>query len=369
MILNKKKRNMKTQFTNSVKIFSIGAMMAASFFSSCREDKIKYDIPETYNFDNVSYSGQTSRLDMFDEISDYLATATTPGTVLDAQHLRDMFENQNNPFTFTATKQLKDKCFLADQTQIETWMDAAAASSSSTQTAAQGIAGIATSLDGNEKFLFDANGFEPAELIEKGIMGAVFYYQAVGVYLTESKTGSAVDNTTITEGEGTPLQHHWDEAFGYFGAPKDFPTNTATRFWAKVCAERNAQLASSAALMTAFITGRAAINHDDHETKAEQITIIRDTWEKVIAATAIHELNEAKSHLGDDALRNHEISEAIAYTRALKYSPTKKITDSQIQSIIDMFGTDLYTVTLTAIDGARTALAAPYGLESIMNAL
>lgn len=360
---------MKIQFTNSVKIFSIGAMVAATFFNSCREDKINYDIPATYNFENVSYSGQTTRLDMLDEISAYLATATTPGTVLDAQRLRDMFENQNNPFTFTATKQLKDKCFLADQTLIEAWMDAAAASSASTQPASQGVAGIATSIDGTEKFLLDGNGFEYAELIEKGIMGAVFYYQAVGVYLTESKTGSAVDNTTVTDGEGTPLQHHWDEAFGYFGAPIDFPANTDTRFWAKACAERDAVLRSNDTLMTAFITGRAAINHNDHETKAEQIAVIRNTWEQVIAATAIHELNEAKSHLNDDALRNHEISEAIGYTRALKYSPTKKITDAEIQSIIDMLGTDLYAVTLSAIDSARAALAAPYGLEDIINSL
>ncbi len=360
---------MKTQFHSSLRILSVGAMMAAAFFSSCREDKIKYDIPETYNFDNVSFSGQTSRLDMLEEISDYIATATTPGTVLDAHRLRDMFENQNNPFTFVATKQLKDKCFLADQTLIETWMDAVANSSTSTQPAASGVAGIATSLDGTEHFLLDSNGFEHAELIEKGIMGAVFYYQAVGVYLTESKTGSTVDNTTVTDGEGTALQHHWDEAFGYFGAPIDFPTNTNARFWAKASTQRDALISSNEAIMTAFITGRAAINHDDHTTKTAQIAIIRDNWEKVIAATAIHELNEAKSHLGDDALRNHEISEAIGYTRALKYSPVKKITDAQIQSIIDMLGTNLYAVTLPAIDNARAALAAPYGLESIMNAL
>lgn len=360
---------MKTQFHSSIRILSVGAILSATLFMGCRKDKVEYDIPETYNFENVSYSGQTERLNMLDEISDYIATATTPGTVLDAQRLRDMFENQNNPFSFTSTKQLKDKCFLADQTLIETWLDGVANASTSTQTAAQGVAGIATSLDGTEHFLLDANGFEYAELIEKGVMGAVFYYQATGVYLSESKTGSTVDNTTVTDGQGTPLQHHWDEAFGYFGAPIDFPANANTRFWAKACAQRDARITCSAPLMTAFITGRAAINNDDHTVKAEQITVIRDTWEKVIAATAIHELNEARSHLSDDAVRNHEISEAIAYTRALKYNPTKKISEAQIQAIIDMLGTDLYAITLPDIDSARSALATPYGLGGVMDVL
>jgi hypothetical protein len=342
---------------------------AAILFAGCNKDKIKYDVPETYDFENVSYSGQTARLDMVDEMTAYLETALTPGTVLDAQHLHDMFENQNNPFSFTSSKQLKDKCFLAEQSLLESWMDSAALASASAVPASNGVAGIATSADGQSHYLLGANGYDYIELIEKGLMGAVFYYQTTAVYLSDSKIGSSVDNTTVTDGEGTPMQHHWDEGFGYFGAPLDFPANTTARFWAKYSLQREALLATSAVIMDAFILGRAAINNDDHDTKTEQVTLIRDNWEKVVVGMAIHELNGAKDHFTDDAVRNHEISEAIAFIRALQFSPTKKISTSQWQSALDALGTNLYAVTLSGIDSARNTLATAYGLESIKDQL
>jgi hypothetical protein len=342
---------------------------AVILMAGCNKDKIKYDVPTTYSFENVSYSGQTQRLDMTDELVAYMETALTPGTTLDAQHLQDMFENTNNPFSFSSTKQLKDKCFLSEQTLIEAWLDSAAIASTSSSTASNGVAGISTSSDGQKKYLLSANGFDVIEMVEKGLMGAVFYYQSTGVYLTDSKIGSSVDNETVTPGEGTAMQHHWDEAFGYLGAPIDFPTNTSTRYWAKYCASRNTVLTTSAALMDAFILGRAAIVNDDHETKTEQVTLIRDTWEKVAAGTAIHYLNAAKSHLSDDAVRNHELSEAVAFIRALQFNPTKKISSTQIQSALDALGTNLYDVTLAGIDSARNTLASAYELQSVVDQL
>jgi hypothetical protein len=344
-------------------------LSAALLMAGCNKDKIKYDVPTTYSFENVSYSGQTQRLDMTEEMVEYIETALTPGTVLDGQHLQDMYENANNPFSFSSTKQLKDKTFLSEQTLIEAWLDSAAIASTSSSTASNGVAGISTSSDGQKKYLLSANGYDVAEMVEKGLMGAVFYYQATGVYLTDSKIGSSVDNETVTPGEGTAMQHHWDEAFGYLGAPTDFPTGTATRFWAKYCASRNTLLSTSTPLMEAFILGRAAIDNDDHETKTEQVTLIRDNWEKVVAGTAVHYLNAAEEHLSDDAVRNHELSEAVAFIRALQFNPTKKITSTQIQSALDALGTNLYNVTLAGIESARNTLAGAYGLQSVVDQL
>lgn len=336
--------------------------------AGCRKDN--YKVPTTYDFKNVSYSGQEQRMDMVAEMTAYMETGRTPGTVLSATRLKDMFENQNNPFTFSSTKQLKDKCFLPDQALLPQWMDSLARVSASTVPAAHGIDGIASSLDGAEHFLISANGWDYTEVIEKGLMGAVFYYQSVGVYLSDDEIGATVDNKTVVDGEGTALQHHWDEAFGYLGVPKTFPTNTAdARFWGEVVHERDALLQVDRVLMDAFLVGRAAIDHDDHDTKDEQVVTIRAKWDLVIAATAIHELNEARGHLGDDALRNHEVSEAIAYLRALKFNPAKKISDAQLQSLLDGFGTDLYLVTLQMIDGARATIASIYGLENVKDQL
>lgn len=361
---------MKAQLNATIRILSLGAAMASVFFSGCRKDGLKYDVPETYDFENVSYSGQSQRMDMVEEMVGYMETALTPGTTLDSQRLIDMFENANNPFTFTSTKQLKDKCFLSEQDSVYSLIGRAVSSSSSSQAAAQGVAGIGTSSNGQSKYLFDANGVDVITLTEVTLMGAVMYYQATGVYLTDAKTGAQVDNETVTDGEGTALQHHWDEAFGYFGAPKDFPTNTANaRFWAAECNELESKLHLNDSIMTAFITGRAAINNDDHETKDAQIAIIREKWEIVVAAIAIHELNEAKDDFGDDALRNHEVTEAIGFIRSLQFNPIKKISNAQVQSALGALGTNLYAVTLQDLDEARDLLASVYGLTSIKDQL
>lgn len=353
-----------------MKKYLFPALCLMLLWSSCRNEDDDYKVPTTYDFENVSYDGQITRQNMVAEMTFYMETGRNSGTVLTGQRLKDMFANQNNPFTFSSTKQLKDKCFLADRNTLESWMDSLAAASTSTQPAAAGQAGIATSLDGNDHYLLSANGFDYTEMIEKGLMGAVFYYQAVGNYLTAAEIGDGVDNVTVTPGEGTTMQHHWDEAFGYLGVPKNFPTNTTdARFWGEATQERDALLGCSKVLMDAFLLGRAAINNDDHDTKDAQALKISNEWERVIAATSIHELNEAKTHLSDDALRNHEISEAIGYMRGLRYSPIKKITESQLQSLLDSFGNDLYSITLPTIDAARNTLAGIYGLDAVKDQL
>jgi hypothetical protein len=345
------------------------ATAAAILFAGCKKDVNDYDVPTTYTFENVSYSGQTQRLNMLDEMGTYMETARTTGTVLDPLRLKAMFANEDSSFSFTSTKQLKDKCFLSEQTVIEQWMDSLAAASTSSTAGSHGVAGVVTSLDGTKRYLLSANGYDYTEMIKKGIMGAVFYYQATGVYLTDSKIGDGVDNETVTPGEGTAMQHHWDEAFGYFGVPQNFPTNTTARYWGKYSNEVDAALGTNKALMDAFLLGRAAIGADDHETKTTQAQTIRDTWEKLAAASAIHEFNEAKAALSDDAIRNHLVSEGIAFIRALKFNPTKKITDAQLQSLLDSFGTDLYVVTLPTIDAARNTLSGIYGLDSVKDQL
>ena len=370
MILNNFKALSCWKMNTKYKNIAFWGLAMLVLVMGCRKDKLKYDIPTTYNFENVSYSGQTQRMNMLDEMVSYMETARTTGTALDAQVLKDMFENENDPFTFTSTKQLKNKVFLGAQDMLSNVLDSIAVMSTSTSAASNGVAGVATSLDGSEHFLLDANGFDQTEIFEKGIMGAVFYYQTVGYYHTDAKIGPDVDNETIEPGKGTDMQHHWDEGLGYFGIGLNFPADlSGIRYWGKLCNDRDALMTTNVVLADAFIKGRAAINNDDHDTKSDQVIIIRETWERVIAGSAIHELNEAKEHLSDDALRNHEISEAIGFIRALSYNPVKVITDDQINTLISSFGSNLYTVALQTIENARNTLATVYQLETIKDQL
>jgi len=334
------------------------------------DDPICFNVPADYTFANVSYSGQTERLNMLEEISSYMKTGNTAGTVLDAQVLKDMYANENNPFSFTSSKQLKSKTFSLDVDMFEQWMDEIAIASQSTVAGSNGVAGVVESNDGAKKYLCDDKGMEHIQLIEKGLMGAVFYYQGTSVYLGEDKIGAGVDNETITDGEGTDMEHHWDEAFGYFGVPTNFPTNTDdVRFFGKYCNSRDALLGTNDRIMNSFILGRAAISEKDMDVKDQQVPIIRATWEEVIAGTAIHYLNGGNADIADDALRNHQLSEAIAFTLSLKYNIEKRITDAQIDQVLNLIGDNLYEVTSADLIAARDLLSTVYGFDAIKTQL
>lgn len=359
------------------KTFVMG-IVALTAFTSCKKEidpvKPTYEVPTTYNFQNVNYSGQTARLDMLDELSKYMKSANTANVVLDTQKMKDMYANQNNAFPQealnTSGKQLKDKTYSTDQPFFELLMDKLALASQSTTPGSNGVAGVVTSKDGAKSYLLDENGFEYAQIIEKGLMGALLYYQATAVYLSEEKTGDAVDNAAVKEGEGTKMEHHWDEAFGYLGVPVNFPTNTqGIRYWGKYVNSRDAKLGSNAKLMNAFLKGRAAISNKDMKGKNEAIPVIREEWEKAIAATFINYMNNAKTNSTDDAIRNHALSEAIGFIRSLKYNPAKKITDAQIDQVLAFIGTNLYDVKVTDLDKARDLIATVYGLNDMKDTL
>ncbi|MFY9311143.1 MAG: DUF4856 domain-containing protein [Bacteroidia bacterium] len=294
------------------------------------------------------------------------------GTVLDAQKLKDMYSNSGNPFadsTLNASgKQLKSKTFSLDQSLFESFFDSIAQASQATGAGSNGVAGVVvSSSDATKKYLCSANGIEYNQLITKGLMGAVFYYQAASVYLENIATA---DNVTVTAGQGTTMEHNWDEAFGYFGVPVDFPTTlTGLKYWGSYSNQRNGVLTTNATLMNAFLKGRAAISNQDYTSRDEAKTVIRDNWEKICAGSAIHYINAAKTHLTDDALRNHELSECLGFIMSLKYSSVKKISDAQLLQVQGYVGNNLYNVTVANLDNAKNLLSTVYGLDSVKDAL
>lgn len=334
-----------------------------------------YVLPATYNFANVNYSGQTTRIGMLTEMANYMKTANTSGTVIDASIIKNMFSNTGSPFLDpafnTSGKQLKNKCFALDVSLYEAYMDSVALASQSTTPGSNGVAGVVVSTTSpSKKYLFGANGMEYMQLIEKGLMGAVFYYQACESYLSESGIGMTVDNTTVVAGEGTAMEHHWDEAFGYFTAPIDFPsTTTPLVYWAKYCNTVNPVLNTNDVMMDEFKRGRMAIMDDNHTVKDNSAALIKATWDKIIAGTAIHYMNEALANFGDDALRNHSLSECIAFVRSLKYSSTRVISLGDIDNVLNHIGSNLYTVSSTDINMAKDLLSSIYGMDSVKDDL
>lgn len=350
-------------------------------------DDTGYSIPDTYSFSDsdgnntVSYTGQQQRLDMLSEMVTYMKTANTSGTEVNAQTLKDMFANSGYTWQDddglglnSTTKQLKNKCFEIHRDDFEGWMDDLAVASQSDQPGSNGQAGVVVSTTNPSKqYLFDSNGIEHIQLIEKGLMGAVFYYQATSYYLSESQIGNAVSNSSPVDPSGgkyyTEMEHHWDEAFGYFGVPIDFPATTTDRFWGKYCNGRDGVLNTNNEMMDAFLTGRAAIANDDMAEKEAQVAAVRNAWQDVCAGTAIHYLNDAKANLADDALRNHQLSEAYAFTWSLLYNEGGDFSQSDVNTALDYLGDNFYTISVADIDAAIDHISSIAGLDDVKDEL
>lgn len=336
------------------------------------DEEPAYVVPTTYSFTDgagnstVSYSGQTERLDQLQEIVTLIKTGRT--TTLNAQVLQDMYSNVggngNGNFSFTSTKQLRDKSFSLDVTMIEAILnDAATASISNGMTASDGQAGVLTS--GTSSYLFDENGHDVAEMFEKSIMGAVFMYQALNVYFGDGKMN--VDNTVaVNAGAGeyyTAMEHHWDEAFGYFGVDPNFPTVPATRFWGKYCNSQNATLNSNADMMNNFLKGRAAIGGNVIADRDAAITAIRSEWEDISAYQAIKYLNDAIGYFGnDDAKFLHALSEAYGFAWNLRYAAedTRNMSVSEHTALMNLFGTNFWSLSVANLNTIKSTIQAKY---------
>lgn len=352
-------------------LLTLGA--ATVLFTACsKSDKDKsYNVPTTYDFKNVSYTGQQDRLKKMAEITSYIKKAHTPNaSALDANKLKDMYgANTGNHFSTVAlnnsTKQLKNKTRSDAQARFDSYLEAVATTSQSTSsTASNGQAGIATNNAGNKRYLLNANGIEWAQIIEKELMGACFYYQATAVYMGEGKMN--VDNELVTPDKGTKMEHHWDEAFGYFGVPKDFPTNTSSLvFWGKYCNVHEGVYPLNKKMMDAFLKGRAAISAKDLTTRDKQISVLRKNWELIVAATSIYYLNKAKAKLTSDPVSSyHALSEVYGFISSLQYGTgTGAVNTAKVKTILkDLFGSsdatlaNNYNVTAAKIEAAKTSL-------------
>lgn len=365
-----------------MKRISLSLVALLFMTTSCEEDKkdqpASAQLPDTYNFENVSYSGQEYRISMLDEIVSY-AKSSNNGDAVSAEQLFNMYANTNYNWSEDALnitdKDIQSKLATEAGAKIGAWINKLDTISQNPGTGSNGQAGIVSSNSGNKQYLLDENGFELAQLIDKGSMGALAYYQATSVYLGDQKMD--VDNETVEAGKGTAMQHHWDEAFGYWGVPRDFGSEGFTydsqaeyaRFWAKYTNAVNDHLNSNAELMQAFIKGRDAINREDYDTRDAAIEEVRSEWEQVVAAMAIHYLNGGRAEFADDALRCHQLSEAYGFIWSLKFNPSQEMSDSEIDQILNDNFDNLYDISVNEINTVRDLIAERYGLKEMKDNL
>ena len=362
------------------------ALVAIASFSSCKKKTTEpepeptpanptpatpsYTIPTTYNYTNsaAGITTATNCIAMLAEITTYIrsthtATAATQPTI-SAQKLKDMYANTGSQFTLTAlnssTISLKAKSGTAlnfPTLQDANFDDAQPASITSAtnptvSTASNGVKGKLISPA--RAILVDANGFEYKEYTEKGVMGAVFYYQATTILAN-------IGSLTTTAAQ----EQAWDEAFGYFGVPTDFPTNlTGLKNWGSYCNSVNVAIGSNSLIMNAFLKGRAAIINNDATGRDEARNAVIANWEKVAAAKCISYLKGAKNNLSDQATLHHNLSEGYGFVVAFQYNPNKTISQADINTLLSYFGTNLYNLQTSNLDLAIAKLESVFGLNA-----
>lgn len=387
----------RTQLLVTIPMLAIALLISSCDISgSDGDDDNTIQPPEDYEFtrngeSTVAYPGQNDRLDMVEEMKAYIATAHD-GEIISEQALNDMFENTNGDgggnFSFESEKQLKNKTFGPDLDKNlfeNIFADAEAASengSAGIRANENGTAGLMEREESGNDILVDEKGREFTQLVEKGLMGAVFYNQIFNAYLTDDKIGPDIENSETEEGANyTTKEHHFDEAFGYFNAPADFESNWSEdrsdelRFWSKYSNGSDEQLGFNDDIMEAFILGRTAIVNDNQNELNDQVDVLYEELELLSAATAVHYINSTLGHFnnGNRGEAHHALSEAWAFVNALKYSPNRKITNEQIDQILNSdFGDNgnFWDVSPSGLNDAKATLVETYpDLESYQDEL
>ena len=336
--------------------------LSTLIFSSCSSEdnpstnNLNYTIPTTYSFERnsattVDYSGQTTRINMLQEMGDYYRIQASANTTVSATKLSSMYSNSANAFTSAVLnesgKQLKDKTAssidyfnllqgggtLSEQVAVRNLFEAqftAGTAASQGNNASAGIAG--KYLDGSSVRLFAANGLEPQQIFLKGMMGASFLDQICNNYLSLNKLDGAtarIDNSNkilISGTNYTEMEHYWDEAYGYiYGGDNVTATPNVFRFWSSYINQVNDDSdfnTIKADIDLAFRKGRAAITANDYTTRDAQIAIIKEKLAIVTAVRAIYYLQEGKAKLATDsgAKAFHALSEGYGFIMSLRYT-------------------------------------------------
>ena len=251
-------------------------------------------------------------------------------------------------------------------------------------------------------------GLDLSQLINKVLLGSVVYYQGTGIYLASITDR---DNTAQKGGTAlyTDMEHAWDEAYGYYGAARDYFNYSDADLAGSVdqftndangdgkidfTSEYNFGFSRNAGkrdkgsstgidftriVFQKFLEGRTTIVNQG--TEAELIAIrnaIANEWEKVIAATVVHYINETLNDMAELTSEstpanskdlNKHWAEMKGFAWALQFNPLKLISNADLQTLHTNFGdspiysapgTNDYTTYRAGLETSRSILQNVY---------
>ena len=362
-------------------------MASAQFVISCNKDDDDtnvippYTVPETYDFENVDYTEAAQSVSMWAGFTAYLGKSTSRQLSQDTANY--MWNNTNSAFTaeiasnlsFTpdqlnAASTVKLSSLTAYAAVIKAYVDSMVVISQFYS--AVGSDGVPGKIGSR---LFNYSGLEFNQAVAKGMMGA-FQMKKIFEHLDKSATA---DNSTVTPGKGTAMQHEWDLAFGYVGIPKaDYVNRAADTLFAFASSnparplaiggyfrERGTYIKAGQKVYDAFIKGRAAIAAKDYVVRDQAIATIKEFIEKTLAAAAYAYVTAPQTQ-ADLAAKFHGISEGYGFVVALKQrSASSTLTSANYQALENILKTNFYRLAEdannTKLKEAQTILTTAYG--------
>ena len=373
-------------------------LLFAFIFVSCdtdnQEDELIVVAPANYEFvrdgaSTVSFSGQTARLNMADEIYNALNT----NTFTKAQ-LLEMFNNGtgfstdalNNAGKVVGSKTASGcnhgalavtKARYTDMLEdfadnvIPAW----------TATASNGSAGLLT--DSKRTINVNAKGWEVDQTFIKGIIGGMCVDQIVNNYLDPCQLDSGTrrdDNTNgvLSSGKNyTDMEHKWDEGFGYlYGQEEDASRadlgtsplgngTTLMKYFKKINDSNMPGI--SEIVFDAFKLGRAAIVAGDYELRDAQAKIIMIHLSKVVGYKAVDYLEGYmdKMAAGNNADAIHALSEGYGFILSLMFTNdgtgTPYFSESEVNSMLLKMD-NMWTVSNTDLSEMVTSIKSRFNI-------
>jgi len=309
---------------------------------------------------------------MMVKLDAYMKKGTT--VKLKQDTVNNMFNNTGNPFgdakLDASGLTLAEK--TADPVVFKSFMDSVVVASQRNDVqASEGASGYIPR--GTGKIIVGANGIEYGQAALKGMMGGLFFKEAMTILSKISQD----DNNTVVPGQGTAMQHHWDEAFGYLAIPTDYDSSRtytsadANRplLWGGYLAERGKAIQAGGILFEAFRKGRAAIGAKDYTVRDEAIKSIQSTWERLAAAAALAYVTQpqASANIGNLGAQFHALSEGYGFIASLKYRAAgSKLSDADFQKLVTIMNTSFYTLVnesgFKSLNEAKEILTKTYSL-------
>lgn len=380
------------------------AIVALTLFS-CNKEEIEEggvtEVPETYSFErngttSVSYSGQTTRIEMGQELLIGLSDNTQTEASLDGKfaHVEGDSDFTDADLN-TSDKSIRSKTaastdFYSDnttdataiKTQFDTWIAAQANDvfSQWDEDASAGVAGGLLSADGTKTRYVSEKGIEYNQLINKGLIGGLMVDQILNNYLStavlDAGDNEANNSAETLDGDNnyTSMEHKWDEAFGYlYGLEEDATAPTLgndsflNKYLDRVDGDEDFT-GIAADVYDAFKLGRAAIVNEDYSTRDEQAEILKEKLSIVIAVRAVHYLQAGKNLLDtDSASAFHGLSEGLGFIYSLQFTRQPNSTEPYLsKEEVDNFmatlqsGNGFWDVTATTLDEISTTIASKF---------